>query len=97
MIERDVLNDGQVLHHLFAHLEVVKLADVCPTATMNDVLPSSMFMITPALPCRDRRTLLGVTFGGTCNILLGVLALGEATCPVGCTGQALDRVFTGIV
>ena len=40
-----------VLHHLFVQREIVKsVVDESPPATMNDVLPSSMFTITPVLP-----------------------------------------------
>ena len=76
----------QVLHLLSLQREMEKLvSDASPRATMNDVLPSPKFTITPALPCRERSTLLGGS------------ALGEVTCSVGCTEQACDRVVGMVI
>ena len=77
----DKLNVGHVEHLESLHLEIEKLSNACPRATMKDVLPSPRFLMTPAWPCRDRST------------LLGGLALGEVTCSVGCTEQAGNSLF----
>ena len=87
MISLDKRKVLQVLHLLSLQREIVNpVSDASPRATMNDVPPSPVFTITPALPCRERST------------LLGGLALGEVTCSAGCAEQACDRVvgITGI-
>ena len=85
MVSLNVSKVLHVLHLLFVQREIVKsVVDESPPATMNDVLPASMFTITPALPWRERNTRLGGS------------ALGEVTCSVGCTEQACDLVL-GIV
>ena len=85
---------GQVLHRRSEHLRSVKRSSVGPRATMNDVLPPSMFIITPALPCRDLKTLLGVVPVGVRSTLLGGLALGEAARSGGCPDLACRQVLT---
>ena len=72
---------GQVLHLRSLHLvDPRPELDLVPTAAMNEGPPSSEFTTTPALPCRERR------------ILLGGLAPGEVTRLVVCTNLACDRV-----
>ena len=68
----DKLNVGHVEHLESLHLEIEKLSNACPRATMKDVLPPPRFLMTPAWPCRDRSTLLGGASPRASNLFCGL-------------------------